>query len=817
MFEALGRLVNRHGLVIVLCWLAAAVSLWYLAPDWNAVAKDDDVTFFPADYPSVIGQKVLIRGFPDDISSSSAVIVVERQGERLTTDDLSYVNRLTAAVRELADDDGKPSKTDKGHGIRRVLARDVPSIGSRFLSPATDKGQAALIVAQLRGTYVSRDARLAVDKVNAVMQRQPPPEGLNLGLTGPAVVGRDTNDASKRSVDDTTIATVTLVIAILLIVYRSPLLALIPMGTIALSAAISIWAIILLAKVPGLNFQVINITNVFVIVVLFGAGTDYCLFLIARYREELARGLSGEEALSEAIRQIGGALVASAGTVILGLGMLWFSTFRKIQYTGPAIALSLVIALLASLTLAPVLLHWLRGLVFWPFKPPHHISGADPEQEGFQETPLFGFWSRVGDVVVRHPGWILGASLAVLAPFAVIGARTRPSYDLLSDLGPEQPSIIGARMFQRYFAVGDLGPTVILTKHPDVSFHSVEGQKKVEAFAQTLLAIPNVGEVRAVSRPLGTKIPLEGIARRLGLAATAMLQKPPKTAMEVEQQIFDHYVSTKARDNDNRDHITRIEVVFQTSPFALASLRTLEEVRAALAKAIGPGGVFEGASAADTGITGTSSLVHDLKKVTIEDQRRMYWLVTIGVYVILVVLLRRPIICLYLIATVILGYLASLGITELAFRAMHTGPDPWSGLDWKVGFFLFVILVAVGEDYNIFLMARVIEEERKHGPIEGTRRAVAHTGGIISSCGVIMAGTFGSMLFGSLTTLKELGFALGLGVLLDTFIVRPILVPAFVVLIHRSRPGERIVAPMIATDEGAKPAPAEIARNGQSI
>ena len=186
-------------------------------------------------------------------------------------------------------------------------------------------------------------------------------------------------------------------------------------------------------------------------------------------------------------------------------------------------------------------------------------------------------------------------------------------------------------------------------------------------------------------------------------------------------------------------------------------------------------------------MAGSTSMVADLKEVTTQDEQRMYWMVTLGVYVILVVLLRRPGICLYLIATVVLGYLASLGITELVFRALHHGPDPWVGLDWKVSFFLFVILVAVGEDYNIFLMARVIEEEKKHGPIEGTRQAVMHTGGIISSCGLIMAGTFGSMLTGNLTALKELGFALGLGVVLDTFIVRPILVPAFVVLIHRFR------------------------------
>jgi RND superfamily putative drug exporter len=204
-------------------------------------------------------------------------------------------------------------------------------------------------------------------------------------------------------------------------------------------------------------------------------------------------------------------------------------------------------------------------------------------------------------------------------------------------------------------------------------------------------------------------------------------------------------------------------------------------------------------------------MVHDLKRVTANDEQRMYVLVTLGVYIILVVLLRRPGISLYLIATVVLGYLASLGLTDLVFHALHRGPSPWSGLDWTVGFFLFVILVAVGEDYNILLMARVIEEERKHGTVEGTRRAVAHTGGIISSCGLIMAGTFGSMLTGSLTSLRELGFALGLGILLDTFLVRPILVPAFVVLIDRIKIRRRAQAHVTERDGVVSPA---LTKNG---
>ena len=800
MFHSLGKVVNRGGVWIVLAWSVIAVVLWWFAPDWNSVTKDDDVSFFPENSPSRIGQGLLKRGFPNDLSNSSAVIVAERAEGRFSGDDLRFVDNLAAAIRaELADEDGTPGpRKDKGFGVRSVLDRTRRGVGSRLLSkPADGIGQVALIVVQLRGTYVSRDAHLAVEKIlKMVAGASNQPADLKIEMTGSAMVGYDTNKASLRSIHDTTFATFGLVVVILLVVYRSPLLALIPIATIALSVAVSLWSIALLTKVPGLNFQVINITNIFVVVVLFGAGTDYCLFLIARYREELARGRRGEDALAEAIRQVGGALVASAGTVILGLGMLWFSTFAKIQYTGPAIALGLFIALAASLTLAPVLLHWLRGLVFWPFKPPHHIAGRDPDVESLEETPLFGFWSKVSDWVILRPGWILGVSLVVLTPFAVVGARTQASYDLLGDLGPEQPAIRGARMFQKYFSVGDLGPSTVLIRHPTLDFRSAEGYRAIEAFAAKVRELPNVGEVRAVSRPVGTPIPPPGLVRN-GLRATGLLTD------EQERAIYRMYVSTEPTVKADLNHIARVDVIFKTSPFAAVSLATLERLREAAAAAAAPGGPLAGVEPGDTGFSGTTVLIRDLKNVTTQDQRRMYLLVTAGVYLILVVLLRRPGICLYLIATVILGYLASLGITELVFRFLHTGPEPWAGLDWKVGFFLFVILVAVGEDYNIFLMARVIEEEKKHGPIEGTRRAVAHTGGIISSCGVIMAGTFGSMLFGSLTTLKELGFALGLGVLLDTFVVRPILVPAFVVLIHRAKPEVRIEASFAPDEEPA--------------
>ena len=770
MFQLLARLVNQRGWVIIAGWVVVAAVLYKVAPAWESVTKDDDVRFFPAGYPSVIGQDLLRRGFPGDAASSQCVLVVERADGKLNPTDLAYVVKLSERLRKFKAD-------EPNLGIRQVIDYRVPVLGPRLIGDAiSGPGQSTLVLVSLNGTYIAKQTRLAIEQLMSLLAGfDDPPPGLQVKMTGSAAVGHDMNKSANSSLAATTWTTVGLVVLILLIVYQSPLLALIPLATIALSVMVSLWAIASLTLVPGLKFQVINITNIFVIVVLFGAGTDYCLFLIARYREELARGRTGDDALREAIEQVGGALVASAGTVIVGLGMLWFSTFAKIQYTGPAIALSLAIGLLAALTLAPVLLHWLRGTVFFPFTPPHHEKGADREQESLAQIPLATFWGKIADMVIARPGLILGVSLLALTPFAILGATTAPNYSQLTDLSPDQPSIIGSKVVRRYFAAGELGPTTVLIEHAKIDFRSDKGRNAIEEVSKRLAALPGIDEVRSISRPLG--INPAKFSERL--------------ADRIRRPFVDpRYVSTAPVDAADFNHITRLDLIFQADPFSDRSLRALAEVRKTLAEATGPTGPLEGIT--QVGLAGSTAMVADLKQVTTQDEQRMYWLVTLGVYVILVALLRRPGICLYLIATVVLGYLASLGITELVFRSLHQGPDPWVGLDWKVSFFLFVILVAVGEDYNIFLMARVIEEEAKHGPIEGTRQAVMHTGGIISSCGLIMAGTFGSMLTGNLTALKELGFALGLGVILDTFIVRPILVPAFVVLLHRYRARSRV-------------------------
>lgn len=792
MFASLSRLVTRGSFVVVLSWIALAATLYKVAPRWDQVTKDDNVRFFPPDFPSVIGQNLLERGFPSDAASSQVVLACERRDKSLNPADFSYIDDMAGRFYRFA-------REHPELGFKKLDTWRAPVIGPRLLGDNGQNPRAALTIVALKGTYLAKTTRIAVDRIMEWVQeeRTRTPQGLDLAVTGSAVVGHDINTAANESIANTTTATVILVVIILLIVYRSPLLAMVPLVTIALSVLVSLRTISLLTTVPSLGFQVINITQVFVVVVLFGAGTDYCLFLIARYSEELGRGRSRRDALREAISQVGGALVASAGTVIVGLGMLYFSSFAKIKYTGPAIALSLTVALAASLTMAPALLAILRGSIFWPFHsmllallkatilrpfrtrqdtgwaPPAPASSSI-ETDGDTDPVPAGFWLRAADMIVQYPAAVLAICLAALVPLAVVGARTRANYNQLADLDRDRPSVIGAEVVRRHFAVGELSPAAALVEDRGLSFRSPEGRAAIAEISRRLLAIPQVAEVRSLTQPVGQPIAAPSERSFIG----RMTDSAVRLAAE------SRYVSVRPADPADAEHITRLDIVFKTDPFAEPSLEALDRVRQTIADASGPGQPLAGAGA--VGLAGSTSAVNDLRRVTTSDQRRMYFLITLGVYAILVLLLRRPGIGLYLVATVVLGYLASLGLTDMVFHTLHRGPEPWGGLDWTVGFFLFVILVAIGEDYNIFLMARVVEEERKYGVTEGTRRAVAHTGGIISSCGLIMAGTFGAMLTGKLASLRELGFALGIGVLLDTFLVRPILVPAFLVLIDRA-------------------------------
>ena len=582
MFALISRLVTRRAGVVVLTCFALAAALRAVAPAWDQVTKDDNVRFFPPDFPSVIGQSLLERGFPRDASSSQVVLVCERKDGPLTPQDKGYVDAMAGRFYQYA-------QAHPELGFKKLDTYRSPVIGPRLMGAGVDgQPRAVLTIVALNGTYLAKTTRVAVDRIMewVAEERTRPPAGLDLAVTGSAVVGHDINTAANESIANTTWTTVTLVVIILLIVYRSPLLAMVPLVTIALSVLISLRAIALLTTVPALGFQVINITRVFVVVVLFGAGTDYCLFLIARYSEELRRGRSRADALREAIDQVGGALVASAGTVIVGLGMLFFSSFAKIKYTGPAIALSLAVALAASLTMAPALLALLRGAIFWPFRSMRPAGGAR-EGKGADDVPTTGFWVRAADLIVRYPAAILAVCVAALLPLAVVGARTQSNYNQLADLDRDRPSVVGAEVIRRHFAVGELSPAAALVDNPAVDFRSPGGRAAIAEISRRLEAVDHVAEVRSLTQPVGKPLVARADRGLFGRIADLPLQIGAES----------RYVSVKPADPADANHITRFDIVFKTDPFSQTSLEALDRVRQTILAAAAPGQPLQGTRA----------------------------------------------------------------------------------------------------------------------------------------------------------------------------------------------------------------------------
>jgi RND superfamily putative drug exporter len=797
MFNFLGRLAAAHPWKICAGWLIAGVVLALAAPRWEHNAQDDDIGFLPARCDSVRGYRLLEQAFPRDIYASRVIFALERQHGPLTEGDLELVNGLFADLQQLARD-------EPALQLGRISSCRDAFVGKRLLS--NDK-QCALIQVDLPTPYLAFQTRTIVDRTEQVVRarlREAGSAAPALYVTGPAGVGRDLTRASANSLDRTTLATVLLVVIVLLLVHRSPLLALVPLATIAVSVWVALNVLALCTLIPG--FYLVNISQVFAVVMLYGAGTDYCLFLISRYREELAGGKQLPQALTTSVNKVGGALAASAATVVCGLGLMGLAEFAKVRCGGPAIALSLAVALAASLTLAPALLQLLGKAVFWP----HGLPSPD---HGPRQCP----WERISRVVVARPLAVWATAVLLLLPLALVGFHVQPNYRATGELSPTSDSIHGLAAIRRHFTPGETGPiSVLLASHTD--WNGREGREFLAHFSQGLARLDNVAEVRSLTQPLGVpgnetpwpvprswicdkKDPLAGFIKNMHssfqgavegqtrkAACKFYLARLPGSAPEPdwlvapkESEASGEKVSFYPRPSPKPVYVTRLDVVPRSDPFDPKTIPTLDVIQAWVKEEL-PKTVrgLDGLQAETYGVTVSG---RDLAAITENDRARINVFVLTAIFLILLVLVRKPWLAGYLLATVLFSYYATLGATTLAGHWVNGRPI--GEVDWRVPFFLFTILVAVGEDYNIFLITRALKERRRHGSTEGMRRALARTGGTITSCGLIMAGTFATLMLAGLGTLIQIGFALAFGVLLDTFLVRPFLVPALTVLVWR--------------------------------
>jgi RND superfamily putative drug exporter len=663
---------------LLLLWLLVLVVAGPFSGRLAEVEKNDNAAFLPKKAESTEVNDLQQRFVSQD--TTPGILVWERE------------SGITAADREL---------------VARELAavKSVPKVVSVTDPIPSQDGKALQAIVQIEGT----DGTELTDAANAVRDRVQGGNGLSAYVTGPAGLLADFI-AAFGGIDSTLLlVTGLVVIVILLLVYRSPVLWIFPLLSVGAAYSLAAGLVYWLTKsnVLTLNGQSQGILTVLV----FGAGTDYALLIISRFREELHRYESKYEAMGAALRGAGPAILASGVTVILGLLCLLVSDLSSNKSLGPVAALGIAATMSAMLTLLPTLLALVGRRAFWPFVPRY----------GSPSTETAGLWGRVARFVGRR-----GRPAAVVVSLVLIGLAFGISQLRVDGISQTdsftktQESVLGQQALERHFPAGVGSPAVII--------------------ARASAAPAVLSAVRAT----------EGVSQAAYLTAT------PSPTGAVDPSATPRVV----------DGLVEIDATLSAAPDSPAAYDTVERLRAAVHAVPG----------ADALVGGFSAINLDVSNSSKRDRTVIIPIVLAVIFVVLSILLRALVAPLLLIVTVVLSFAATLGVCALVFNHLFH----FAGADTSFPLFAFVFLVALGIDYNIFLMTRVREETLQFGTRPGVLKGLAVTGGVITSAGVVLAATFSVLGVLPLVFLAELGFAVAFGVLLDTIVVRSLLVPALV-------------------------------------
>jgi RND superfamily putative drug exporter len=648
--------------IVLALWVVVLAIAVPLAGKLTSVEKNDNSAWLPGSAEATKVSDQLKRFQPDDIAP--AVIVYERTGG-ITPADTAKATQDAAAMRQIDGVSGEvvgPVPAKDGQALQTIVPIKVDAEGWEKIVDVVDALKATT------GT---------------------PAAGMNIQYAGPAANAADSAEAFE-GIDGTLLYTTLAIVAIiLLITYRSPVLWLLPIISAGVALTTAQAVIYLLAKHAGL---VVNAQSAGILTVLvFGAGTDYALLLVARYREELRRHEDRHEAMALALHRAGPAIIASAATVAVGMSCLTLAEVNSTSGLGPVAAIGVVVGLLAMITLLPAMLVIFGRWLFWPVRP----------KPGSAEPTANGVYARLGARIARRPRAVWVGTAAALGVMSLGLFQLQADGLSQADQFVSKPSsVVGEEALARHFPAGQGQPVVVIGQAASAS------------------------EIRSA------------------VAATPGISGAGEPVIKGD--------------------LAMIEGLLTAAPDSDEAMATIDRVRAA----VHPIG--------DAQVGGLTAMILDINNANAHDNRLIIPLVLLVVLVILGLLLRAIVAPFVLIATVVLSFAAALGVSALIFRHVFG----FAGEDTSFPLFVFVFLVALGIDYNIFLMTRVREEAQQHGTRRGALIGLAATGGVITSAGLVLAGTFAALGSLPLVAFAEIGFAVAFGVLLDTLVVRSVLVTA---------------------------------------
>jgi putative drug exporter of the RND superfamily len=709
---------RRTKFAAIAVWVVILIAIGPLAGKFEDAQENDPADYLPGDAESVktIDQ---LDGFPSD-DEADAITVFHREGG-LTAEDTAAIDQVRTAINQRV----RPA-------INAERAGTVAETGPAQIS--ADGGTALLTTPITVPEEASGEAEdLLTDTPEEIKAELGSlPGGLEAEVTGPAGFAADAVEVFNDINGTLLFATAALVLVLLIVIYRSPIFWMIPFFSVLLAELTTRGLGYLIAEA---GVTVTGQSGGILPVLVFGAGTDYALLMVSRYREELRRHEDKHDAIRVALRRTSPVILASGATVMAALLTLSLAEVTGTSGLGPIGALGIAMAMLSMLTILPALLTVFGRRAFWPFIPRFGSEGAD-------ET--HGAWRRIAEWVARGPRRVWVGTLAVLA--VMIAGLAFLNTDLTTGnmFRNDVDSVQGQELLEAGFPAGANAPTNVL----------VTDESKVDAVRAALSEAPGVAEV------------------------SPQVERGPAGA--------------------------KLEVTLDEDPYSTAGFDLIPGIRDA-ASAVAPDEVLVGGPTAEE---------YDLRQSAARDNRLIVPIALVVVFLILAALLRAITAPLVLIGTVIVSYFAALGIGAFFFEQVFDFP----GMGPDLPLFAFIFLVALGIDYNIFLMARVREETLTHGTRDGMIRGLAVTGAVITSAGLVLAGTFSTLAVLPLVFLTEIGFVIAVGVLIDTFVVRSLLVPSLVLevgdrvwwpsaLAHRAerKPPEAASGAVIRPQEGGQP------------
>ncbi|HEV3288680.1 MAG TPA: MMPL family transporter, partial [Streptosporangiaceae bacterium] len=794
IFRTIGSLAVKFRWLVLVAWVAGAILAVLLLPSLNSVTQNNNTKFLPASAPSSHAQKLAA---PFGTAALVPIPVIAAQPSApLSHADLSAIAALPARLKTVA-------------GVAKVQDAGVSADGHAV----------QLVVLAQQGGGNQNYATDLINGLRAKIAQAHLPAGLQAHVTGDIAAQVDQQKASGNTGAKIQFISLLFILILLVVIFRSFTLAVVTVIPPLLSFTI---AGPLVAEAAQHGLQVSPIAEFLMIVLVLGAGTDYGLFLVFRVREALragqhaaageyypgARGLGGSllgdflhsraparEAIVGSVTKVGESITFSAATVIAAMLTLLLASFSFYADLGGPFAIAIGVTLLAALTLLPALLSLRLSLLAQKRSLFNDMFGRPKLIPwNIQGSGKAGVWGRVAGRIVKHPIPTLVSGIVVFGglAFAVFG-YTAAGFGGSTAPPAGTDSAAGQAQLTRYFPQSSANPTTVIFR-----FGTPVWQNPAPLAAATgkLQASGLFTQVSGPLNPTGAQLtPAQFTALHAKLGpARALPPAPPPGVPAGAYQAYRATANFVSPDGRTVLYETGLKAGDPGSTSAMNATPSLRAETTAVGKAIG---------ASDSALGGEAPALYDISSISNSDLKHIIPYAIVAIGILLALVLRSLVAPLYLIVSVGISYLAALGLSVLIFiKAGNSG-----GLVFFMPFLMFIFLLALGEDYNILMMSR-IREEARHLPLrDAVTRALSATGSTITSAGLVLAGTFivltvvaGSGSGGS--QVRDIGLGLALGILMDTFLVRTLLVPSTVVLLGRwnwwpsrmSRP-ENVIGP----------------------